>query len=233
MDLKRPSLLGSSFTITFLALAGTALITFGASVSAGSAAVPKNRQLMDALLFENAVNLIASYMYGTYLLRSTKSWPINEVTQVRYTDWLLTTPLLIASLALLMDYNNRDQGEEPATSDAPIGKIAGAIALNIAMLAFGYLAETGRISKSLGAVCGFAAFAGLAAVLRSLSSSTNSDRLWAYFVVTWGLYGAAYMLTDPISKNIAYNLLDMVSKVFLGLLTVWTIVNNNRKASQA
>jgi bacteriorhodopsin len=234
MDIKRPdsSLLGTSFNITFLALAGTTLLTISASLSAGSAALKKNRPLMDALLFENAVNLIASYMYSTYFLRHTPmpQRSLSDITQVRYTDWLLTTPLLIVSLAQLMDYYNRGEDTTPAASDLPIGTIAGAIALNIVMLAFGYLAETGRISKSVGALGGFAAFAGLCAIMKSLSSSGTGDRLWTYFVVTWGLYGGAYFLRDPVLKNVAYNTLDMVSKVFLGLLTVWTIVNNNRKA---
>lgn len=234
MDIKRPesSLLGVSFNVTFLALAGTTLMTISASLSSGSAALKKNRPLMDALLFENAVNLIASYMYSTYFLRHTPmaQRSLSDITQVRYTDWLLTTPLLIVSLAQLMDYYNRGEDATPATTDLPIGTIALAIALNVAMLAFGYLGETGRISKATGAIGGFAAFAGLAAVLKRLADSTDANSLWTYFVVTWGLYGAAYFVSDPILKNVGYNTLDMISKVFLGLLTVWTIVNNNRKA---
>ena len=234
MSVKRPdpTLLGLSFNATFLALAGTTLLTFGASISAGSAAVKKNRPLMDALLFENAVNLIASYMYSTYFLRHspTVQRSFSDITQVRYTDWLLTTPLLIVSFAQIMDYYNRNEALVPATDDLPLGNIVGAIILNFAMLAFGYLGETGRISKIAAGLLGFGAFAGLVAVMKTLSTSTAANNLWIYFIITWGLYGVAYFVTDPVVRNIMYNTLDLVSKVFLGLLTVWAVVNNTRKA---
>lgn len=234
MDFKRPdsSLLGMSFNITFLALAGTTLMTISSSISAGSAALPKNRPLMDALLFENAVNLIASYMYSNYFLRDARDTSRNfsDITQVRYADWLLTTPLLIISLALLSDYYNRNKGTVPATSDVDVQRIVTAVALNVAMLGAGYLAETGKIQKGLGLGIGFAAFAGLAATMKGFATSTEAESLWRYFVVTWALYGGAFLIKDSIVKNVAYNSLDLVSKVMLGLFTVWVIVNNNRKA---
>ena len=48
-------------------------------------------------------------------------------------------------------------------------------------------------------------------------------KLFKFLVVVWGLYGIAAM-TDIKSKNIAYNLLDIVSKNFYGLFIYYYIL---------
>ena len=54
-------------------------------------------------------------------------------------------------------------------------------------------------------------------------------KLFKFLVVVWGLYGIAAM-TDIKSKNIAYNLLDIVSKNFYGLFIYYYILHIHGKS---
>ena len=49
-----------------------------------------------------------------------------------------------------------------------------------------------------------------------------NDRLYAFLVIVWGLYGFAAMLSNK-NKNISYNLLDLVAKNFYGLYIFFLI----------
>lgn len=225
------TLLTASFYVTFLALAGTTLLTFAATLSPHSGTIQTNTQLMDSLLFENAINLIAAYMYS-FFLTDVKDGKLSddEVTNVRYLDWLLTTPMLLIVFALYFDYLNRDKASEPPQK-LDWRALAVAFFANASMLLCGYLGEQGYVPKALGGVLGFFAFAALLNTMyTSFVESDDARKLFVYFAVTWGLYGVAYFMTNPTFKNISYNVLDLLAKVGLSLFTVTTIISNNRGA---
>lgn len=224
--------LGASFYVTFLALAGTTLLTFASSISPSLKATTSNDELQNVLLLENAVNLIASFMY-TYFIMDAKDGKLttSEMVNIRYLDWLLTTPLLLICLVYYLDYTNRSKGSDPAQK-LKWPEIGAALACNVLMLLAGYLGETKRIPKSVGALAGFAAFFGIFKVLYDAyvvpTYNEQSKKLFVYFVVTWSLYGLFYMIPNPMVKNFGYNILDLLAKVGFGLYTVATAIDNTR-----
>lgn len=223
------SLLGASFYVTFLALAGTTLLTFGASISPVLVTSQSNYQLQNALLFENAVNLIASFMY-TYFIQDVKdgSLTTSEMMNIRYLDWVLTTPLLLIVLVYYLDYLNRNKGVV-AAQKINWPEVTKAILFNFAMLFFGYLGETNRINPLLGLAGGFLAFFGLfKTIYDSYVDNDDSRKLFAYFVVTWSLYGVFYTFKNETIKNFGYNILDLLAKVGFGLYTVTVVIDNSR-----
>ena len=55
------------------------------------------------------------------------------------------------------------------------------------------------------------------------NKSILGKKLFIFLVIVWGLYGVAAM-TDLKTKNIAYNILDIVSKNFYGLFIYYIII---------
>lgn len=226
------SLLGASFYVTFLGLAGTTLLTFGASVSPSLRETASNKQLQSILLIENAVNLIATFMY-MYFIQDAKDGTLNtkEMVNIRYLDWALTTPLLLLALVYYLDYENRNKGVDPAAK-IQWPQLSAVFLLNFLMLLSGYLGETRRIPKNVGLVAGFAAFYGLFKILYDSYvapvDDDDSKKLFTYFAVVWSLYGLFYMVPNETAKNLGYNVLDLLAKVGFGLYTVVTAIDNTR-----
>ena len=101
-----------------------------------------------------------------------------------------------------------------------IGTYITAILLNFGMLYTGYLGEKNTISKTTGCAVGFLFFISLFALIyfqfvKGSSKLFNFILFGIYFVI-WGIYGVVYLL-DEEKKNIAYNILDLISKCFVGL----------------
>jgi bacteriorhodopsin len=71
---------------------------------------------------------------------------------MRYLDWFMTTPLLLLSLTLYFDYENKKY--DPTYPGVSFSQLGWIILLDLIMLTFGYLGETGRISKIQGFIFG-------------------------------------------------------------------------------
>ena len=210
IDLTDP--LYMTFFIAFLSLSGSTIITILASLFELEG---NKKYIKNALISESTVNIIASLTYFYFIqYLYEESIKLDKITSIRYIDWVLTTPLLLLSFVFYADYQKReDEGE--AVDYMPLTYI---FALNIAMLFFGFLGETKRYGKFKSFILGFAAFAGLFYFLYESYVKDNSSVEIVYWVLfaIWALYGVAYYL--PIrSKNIAYNILDMLSKSGFGV----------------
>jgi len=215
-----------TFFTAYIALAGTTVITFIASLGDG---FDKNtKYLKYSLVSETCVNIIAGLTY-TYIMNllDGKGLSLNKVTPIRYIDWFLTTPLLILSFVLYTNhYDNKERRrlDPNHINTSPNYKALGyIIPLNFLMLLFGFLGETGKLDVKKGLIYGFAAYAGLFAGIYEEYIKNNKDTsmkgIYAIFAFVWALYGAAYLLGTR-NKNIAYNFLDVVSKVGFGIL-IW------------
>ena len=212
-----------TFFTAYLALTGTTVITFLASLSDFK---KEEMKLKYSLISETSVNIIAGLTY-TYIMRllDNKGLELNKVTGIRYIDWVITTPLLILSFVLYTSHHNnkkrREEGLSEVTPD--YGSLAYIIPLNFMMLLFGYLGETGRISKKKGIIYGLAAYAALFYCIYDSFIKNNKDKgmetLYGIFAFVWFLYGVAYLL-DTVPKNIMYNVLDIISKAGFGIL-IW------------
>lgn len=218
IDLSNP--LYMTFFIAFLSLTGSTIITVLGSLFKLEG---NKKYIKNALISESAVNIIASLTYFYFLqYLYEESIKLDKITSIRYIDWILTTPLLLLSFVFYADYQKREDKDE-AVDYTPLSYI---FALNMLMLFFGFLGETKRYNKLKSFLLGFAAFAGLFYFLYDSYVKDNSSVEAVYWVLfaIWSLYGVAYYL--PIkSKNIAYNVLDMLSKSGFGIFLWISAIN--------
>lgn len=197
-----------SFTICYLVLFGTALITFIEAMRTD------NLHARHILNLETAVSLTAGFVYGWFREMVVRpDFNIKDVIYYRYVDWCITTPMLLLVLLLFLTFHSK----EPLS----ISIYVVIIALNYVMLWYGYQGERGQVEKRTAQTIGFAAFAAMCAVIyyffiADLEDNTTSLIVFSIFVGVWGLYGVAAELDDR-TKNLAYNGLDIIAKVFFGL----------------
>ena len=200
-------------------------------VSAGGIFVKledKDLILHDVLLIETIVQLIEGlfYVYIAYAIKSIKS---DSITSRRYFDWVITTPIMLLSTIMFMEYESSKKVNETITTKKVLTdnkKELIKIGLyNFGMLAFGYLGETNIISKQIGIPIGFVFF-GLSfyEIWDKFAYKTEKTRNLYYFLIgVWSLYGVAAML-PVLSKNIMYNILDIIAKNFYGLYIFYEII---------
>lgn len=214
-----------TFFASYLALAGTTVITFLGSLGDFD---ENTNKLKYSLVSETCVNIIAGLTYS-YIIRllEGKDLSLNKITPIRYIDWILTTPILILSFVLYTShYDNKARRylNPEHTNENPNYKALGyIIPLNFIMLIFGYLGETGKIERNKGLIFGLAAYCAMFYSIYIEYIKDNKDKsmenVYGVFTAVWLLYGVAYLL-DDVYKNIVYNFLDIISKVGFGVL-IW------------
>lgn len=200
-----------SFLFTYLMLFGLSLITF---IEAFKAQSPRLRHIYN---LETCVSVIAGLVYSIFYEKlKSNQLDLDTVTQYRYMDWLITTPMLL--LVLLMFLNFESRREIHFTVYAVI------VALDVVMLVSGYLGETKKLDAKSANVIGFTAFIAMMSViyyffLWQAPFVLNNYILFVIFVLVWGSYGIAYHL-DANAKNLMYNGLDVISKAMFGVF-IW------------
>jgi hypothetical protein len=86
------------------------------------------------------------------------------------------------------------------------------------MLLFGYLGESKIISSMKGLLLGFFFYAAMLLYMYMyIIPKGCSLAVFIIFAVIWTGYGIAYMLKEE-EKNIAYNILDIMSKAVFGVV---------------
>jgi bacteriorhodopsin len=125
------------------------------------------------------------------------------------------------------------------------GVIITIVILNTLMLLFGYLGETNVIPVIWGILIGFIPFIIYYYLIYNnfVKSDTNTNtnisntqsninttilKLFLYFVFFWSLYGLIGFLPYYV-KNTLYNIIDLFSKNFFGLLLSYLIFTNSVK----
>lgn len=188
----------------------------------------KDLILHDVLLIETIVQLIEGlfYVYIAYAIKNIKE---ESITSRRYFDWVITTPIMLLSTIMFMEYESSKKINETITTKKVLNdnkKELIKIGLyNFGMLAFGYLGETNIISKQIGIPIGFVFF-GLSfyEIWNKFAYKTEKTRNLYYFLIgVWSLYGVAAML-PVLPKNIMYNILDIIAKNFYGLYIFYEII---------
>jgi bacteriorhodopsin len=198
-----------SFYSTYVLLITTGTITF---VEALATTNPQIRHVMN---LETCISIIAGYFYSQFTNKITTGNTIinyKEISETRYNDWFITTPLMILALMIALSYNNKQT--------IHFATYIGAVLLNFGMLYTGYLGEKNTISKAKGCIIGFLFFAALFALIyfsfvKGCTNKFNYILFGIYFII-WALYGIVYLF-DEENKNIGYNILDLTAKCFTGL----------------
>lgn len=212
------SLVLSSFYITYVFLLTTTCITF---IEALRSPIPTVRHIMNV---ETCISIIASYFYGVFieeinkvqsLLRSEKevNIPIEKINTMRYIDWSITTPFMLLALSMVLGYENKIA--------VKIYPYLLTLAFNFGMLAFGYLGELKLINRNIASFIGFIFFfltygAIWKFFMTGLKVTAQSKFIFWTFLVTWTFYGVFYH-TNEYTKMFGYNILDLISKAFVGI----------------
>jgi bacteriorhodopsin len=240
------TLLEISFYSSYFFLAGTSALT---AFEVFSNFPIQHLPLKYILAIETTVNIIASFAYNYLVgLVRTPTPNFTNITIFRYLDWVVTTPLLLISFTLYLQYlKNKPANNQPAnnpninkldtfenTVKIDYTKLLIIVSLNVIMLIFGFMGETGRFNHFLGCVLGFIPFIAMFYFIwKWYGARGKNDVIFGIFLVVWSLYGVVYFLPS-IPKNISYNLLDIIAKVGFGLLIWFEVVNMrlNNKLTQ-
>ena len=146
------------------------------------------------------INLIASYMY--FLLIK------NPSIQIRYIDWILTTPLLLYELSTILNIKDR------------ITQIIIQVC-NLMMFYFGWLGEIHSKKRLLFCFLGFIPLVIIFSIFYSYISDFKTSFYYYYFLILWSLYGIVYLKKK--NRAVYYNILDILSKSIFGLIYLYWV----------
>ena len=187
--------------------------------------------LKKLLGIEIAVQVIEGIFYGWF---ASSFSHVENVTPSRYYDWALTTPSMLFTLCIYLDFlNQRTSEKQKSNKKSPTliesfqknrATLIPILLLNCLMLFFGYLGEINVLSTSLSVSIGFIPFVlYFYMIYQHYAKYTFTGQLlfWVFGVI-WALYGIAALMSYYV-KNIAYNVLDLFAKNFFGLFLAYVV----------
>jgi bacteriorhodopsin len=214
---------------------GIQILTGGIDVWALRLNIPEEFNILrDVLILELIVQLIEGvfYMWLLYALTTGQ----KNVTQKRYWDWFLTTPMMLFSLMAYMHFLRLQERGETITLREFTSQfrtiIFQVIFLNFLMLLFGYLGEIGVLSVNTSVLLGFIPFGYYFYLLHKYFASGNTKQartLYWYFAIVWSVYGVAAFMPYQV-KNTMYNILDLFAKNFFGIFLAYILYVNRVQA---
>lgn len=206
-SITNDELISNTFYITYAFLMTTATITFIEAIRT------KNPKIRNILNLETCISVVAAFYYGQFVDDLHEGVNYEKINLTRYVDWSITTPIMLLVLVLALLFNNK-KGPMKFANFLII------LFFNYVMLGFGYAGEIGMLDKTFANVLGFGGFAGLYYFIydKYIKNYNNKDNnmLFISFLVLWAMYGVFYML-DDVTRNVGYNVLDLLSKCFVGI----------------
>jgi bacteriorhodopsin len=202
-----------TFMMSYIILLTTGTICFIEALRTNS---PMIRHIFN---LETCISIVAGYFYYLFVEKikeyERKQQKIDwlEMTKLRYMDWSITTPMMLIVLCAALAYNIK--------KTVSVGVISIVIILNYIMLYAGYLGEDKTLEKCTASAIGFGAFFLMFLVvfyqfIKPKYSLPNYVFYTLYFI-TWTAYGIVYFFEEE-TKNIYLNVLDVISKCFVGLV---------------
>jgi bacteriorhodopsin len=207
-------LVHSSFYITYAFLMTTATITFIEAIRT------KDAKIRNILNLETCISVVAAFFYGKFVAMAEEKGSNTAVTIdykkinfTRYLDWSITTPIMLLVLVLALLYNNK-------SGSFNFFSFLFILVLNYGMLGAGYLGEIQALDKNISNGIGFLFFIAMYYFIYSkyVAPKKLFDNmiLFFVFVILWAFYGIVYFL-DEVKKNVVFNVLDLLSKCFVGI----------------
>ena len=188
----------------------------------------KDVVLQEILVLEAVVQFIESMFYIWVIFAIHD---LNKVTPRRYIDWTFSTPIMLISTIVFMKYQEYKETNIDRSfriidffkeNKINIFKI---FIYNGLMLLCGFMGEAGLIDKRIGIPLGFIFFyLSFNLIYKEYAKKSKlGKKLFTFLVIIWGLYGIAAM-TNLNTKNISYNILDIIAKNFYGLFIYYIIL---------
>lgn len=204
----KEALVKTTFYIAYVLLLTTGTLTFIEAISTNDKHI---RHIMNV---ETCISIVAAYFYSQFIakINNQSTIPYKEINLTRYTDWFITTPLMLLALCLVLSFNDKEK--------LRLSNYAIIIVLNFLMLAFGYMGETKQLDKRYAQILGFIFFFALFGFIwfafLTDTKSLYSIVIYTIFIVIWSIYGLVYLL-DEETKNTIFNILDTIAKCFVGI----------------
>jgi sensory rhodopsin len=183
--------------------------------------------------------LMAAVMYGyinyKYGIGTDALAKGDYPTELRYIDWLITTPLIVNKFPEML-----------GGDDAPAVALL-VIVADIMMILFGFAGETSINAAKGSTVVGWAMFgvgclAWLFIIFILYTAVTNAaankigpvklglNRLKLFIVFGWAIYPLGFLVTlvssSPdmrVARELIYNFADLFNKVGFGMLAIYTV----------
>lgn len=204
----------SSFMISYIVLLTTGTICFIEAIRTSS---PMIRHIFN---LETCISIVAGYFYYLFMQKLKEfetagkpNW--SEMTELRYLDWSITTPMMLIVLCAALAYNIKRKVS--AVTIIPI------IILNYVMIYFGYIGEKKEKEKKdkiKSSIISFVAFFMMYAIIfyKYIKPKYNLANyvFYSLYLVVWTTYGIVYYF-DEETKNICLNTLDVFSKSLIGI----------------
>lgn len=194
--------------------------------------IPAEHNILKSILgMELAVQGVELLVYVLVIRHMT----LASMAKVRYYDWLVTTPVMLITSIIYYTYetllqNNQKEKLKKMTLANFVKKnnmnMAVIILLNLLMLTFGYLGETGVINNMVATSGGFV-FLIACFVFIYKKYAKYSDKgmtIFGIMFILWLGYGGAFLL-NPSQKNVVFNGLDVLAKNFFGVYLAVKIIN--------
>tara|TARA_B110000879_G_C11178707_1_gene517297 strand:- start:3256 stop:3924 length:669 start_codon:yes stop_codon:yes gene_type:complete len=178
--------------------------------------------LKQTLALETVVQFIEAAFYSWLAYGLYK---MKDVTATRYFDWAITTPIMLLSTSIYLEYLKNKDLKLMDFLDENKNLIMKIVIANWLMLFTGFLGETKRISHMVSIPIGFLFFGySFYKIYENFAVGTvEGMNLFMILTVIWSLYGIVSPLSTNI-KNLLYNILDMFSKNFYGLFLFYKIM---------
>ena len=205
------STIKSSFYITYVFLITTGTICF---IEALRSPIPEVRHIMN---LETCISVVAGYFYSQFVKKIDNQQQDEQqlyktINDTRYTDWAISTPLMLLVLCMVLGYENK--------LNVHFSNVLYILLLNFLMLGSGYIGELNIIPKLFANIIGFVFFFGMYRVIWNTymkkSRTFNSKVIFYCFLILWAFYGLFYNM-DVMTKIFGYNILDLLAKAFVGI----------------
>lgn len=202
----------ATFYSTYALLFTTGTITF---IEALRTDIPEVRHIMN---LETCISLVAGFYYSLFNTQikesEDKKIPIDykAINNIRYSDWMITTPLMILVLCGTLAYNKK--------MSLHLLTYFILVVLDLGMIGLGYLGETNKMNRNTALItsfiCFFLMFGLIGYTFFQGKSPLANYIIFGAFVIIWGIYGFIYNL-DEEKKNIIFNILDAIAKSIMGI----------------
>ena len=205
------STIKSSFYITYVFLITTGTICF---IEALRSPIPQVRHIMN---LETCISVVAGYFYSQFVKKIDNQQQDEQqlyktINDTRYTDWAISTPLMLLVLCMVLGYENK--------LSVHFSNVLYILLLNFLMLGSGYIGELNMIPKIFANIIGFVFFFGMYRVIWNTymkkSRTFNSKVIFYCFLILWAFYGIFYNM-KTMDKIFGYNILDLLAKAFVGI----------------
>lgn len=199
--------------------------------------IPETLNIFRQLLWIELIVQVIEFIFYIWMVIQfvNKTNKIKNITVYRYFDWFITTPSMLLTLMVYLDYNPGKSPKSVLQFIQENYKVVFVVwILNALMLLAGLLGELGLISQRQSAMIGFVPFVLYYYIIYQQfiygkGKNNKQINVYFYFLIVWSLYGVAAFLPYE-AKNTSYNILDLFAKNFFGLFLVYILYSESQSA---